>query len=78
MTRYSCSLPDLTSPTVILTGGYYKMQKVSRYGTLGYVENLPSLIVGRYGHGCGSYPRDADGTQVRVVCKGLVVIYVYF
>ena len=66
-------MTDLTSPTVILTGGYYKMQKVTRYGTMGFVENLPSLVVGRYGHGCGSYLRDADATQVGVLGRGLVV-----
>merc|ERR1711892_347638 len=70
-TEYTCSLTDLTSPTVILTGGYYKMQKVTRYGTMGFVENLPSLVVGRYGHGCGSYLRDADATQVFLVAGGV-------
>ena len=57
-------MPDLTSDGVILTGGYENWQTVSRYGTLGFVEDLPSLLMGRYRHGCGSYLRDTGGTQV--------------
>ena len=57
-------MPDLTSPTVIITGGSNTMHTVSRYNIMGWVEDLPSLVEGRYLHGCGSYMRDADGTQV--------------
>ena len=39
------------------------MQTVSRYGTQGFLEDLPSLNVGRYYHGCGAYLKD-DGAQV--------------
>jgi len=69
-TVHACSMADLTSPTVIITGGEYTMETVSRYGTLGFIEDLPSLVVGRYGHGCGSYLREADGTQVFLVAGG--------
>ena len=60
-------MPDLTSDTVIISGGggYYDKEKVSRYDALGFVEDLPSLVEGRSHHGCGSYLREADGTQVR-------------
>jgi len=74
-TERACSMPDLTSPTVIITGGWdttklYTTKRVSRYGTLGFIEDLPSSVVGRYGHGCGSYLREADGTQVFLVAGG--------
>jgi hypothetical protein len=62
-------MSDLTSDSGILTGGY-GMNTVSRYGVLGWVEDLPSLVVGRYYHGCGSFFR-GDGTQV-YVCSSLV------
>ena len=57
-------MADLTNPTVIITGGKNTKQTVSRYNIQGWVEDLPSLVVGRYDHGCASYLRDADGTQV--------------
>jgi len=69
-TVLACSMADLTSPTVIITGGRDTMDTVSRYGTLGFIEDLPSLVVGRFGHGCGSYLRDSDGTQVFLVAGG--------
>ena len=56
-------MPDLISASVILTGGYYSLQGVARYDILGYVEDLPPLLVGRWNHSCGSYTR-IDGTQV--------------
>merc|ERR1711892_131117 len=70
-TRFACSMADLTNPTVIITGGLNTMQTVSRYGAQGFVEALPALVVGRQVHGCGSYLRDADGTQVFLVAGGL-------
>merc|ERR1711892_755721 len=69
-TRYACSMADLTNPTVIITGGLNTMETVSRYGEQGFVEALPALVVGRQVHGCGSYLRDADGTQVFLVAGG--------
>ena len=59
-------MQDLTSDSVILTGGEYSDRMVSRYDLQGFVEDLPQLVQGRYGHGCGSYLR-GDGTQVSVV-----------
>jgi len=75
-TVLACSMADLTSPTVIITGGRGHgefsgtLETVSRYGTLGFIEDLPSLVVRRYWHGCGSYLREADGTQVFLVAGG--------
>ena len=63
-------MPDLTSDSVIITGGYDIMTTVSRYGVLGWVEDLPSLVVGRYYHGCGSLLR-GDRTQVSLQCIGV-------
>jgi len=42
---------------------------VTRYGALGYVEDLPPLKEGRYAHGCGAYLRE-DRTQVLLVAGG--------
>ena len=52
------------------------MDTVSSYDLLGFVEDLPSLLVGRYGHGCGSYMR-GDGTQVRGLCIVLMVSFLF-
>ena len=61
-------MPDLTSDSVIITGGFENIHStVTRYDALGWVEDLPDLLVGRYYHACGSFFR-GDGTQVRVSC----------
>lgn len=69
----SCSMPDPTSNSVIVTGGYtqsgYNYDRVVRYGVLGFVEDLPRLNVGRYSHGCGTYNR-GDGQMVFLVVGG--------
>ena len=62
-------MPDLTSDSVIITGGDFTRNTVSRYGVLGWVEDLPSLVVGRRYHGCGSYFR--GDSQVSVWCSVL-------
>jgi len=74
-TRMSCSITDVGSHSVIITGGGFydgeghNIDRVTRYDEDGFVENLPSLLFGRYGHGCGSFLRD-DGTQVFLVAGG--------
>ena len=60
---------DLTGGSIIITGGRHTMETVSRYGAAGFVEDLPSLVEGRYYHGCGSYLTGGDGTQVRGRCE---------
>ena len=42
----------------ILTGGLYSENKVSRYATNGWMEDLPELNEGRTYHGCGYYYND--------------------
>eukprot|EP00091_Calanus_sinicus_P017868 TRINITY_DN3888_c0_g1_i2.p1 TRINITY_DN3888_c0_g1~~TRINITY_DN3888_c0_g1_i2.p1 ORF type:complete len:316 (-),score=66.45 TRINITY_DN3888_c0_g1_i2:89-1036(-) len=68
-TRNACSMPDLKSDSIIVTGGYQTKQQVSRYDINGFVEDLPDLIVRRAYHSCGSYLR-ADGSQVLLVAGG--------
>ena len=63
--RGACAIPDIITDSVFITGGDYTSQMVSRYDLQGWVEDLPQLIEGRYGHGCGSYIR-VDGTQVSI------------
>ena len=53
---------------MILTGGKYTMDGVSRYGLTGHLSDLAPLLVGRYDHGCGGYYRQDTGTQVGI-CK---------
>ena len=68
--RYACSIPDPSSATVLVTGGYYTLNTVSRYCTVlycncrygleGWLEDLPPLNMGRYYHGCGGYVSGGD------------------
>merc|ERR1719341_358738 len=67
--RYACAMPDLTSDSAILTGGSVGESYVARYDLNGFVEALPSMLVARQHHGCGSYLRP-DGTQVYMVAGG--------
>ena len=63
----ACSI--ITTDTVVITGGEdglgRTMKIVSRYGTSGYIEALPSLNKPRQSHGCGTYSGD-DGSQVQI------------
>jgi len=68
-TMFSCSIHDETTNTLVITGGYYTLHNVSRYDTLGYLEELPSLINARWNHACGAYLRE-DGTQILLVTGG--------
>ena len=60
--RYACSI-SLTN-TVIITGGSFNRSIVSRYDKDGWVEDLPSLKVGREAHGCSQF--SSGGEQVRL------------
>merc|ERR1739838_904456 len=68
-TENACDIQDLTSDSLIITGGSSNNQIVSRYNWNGWVEDLPHLIEGRAHHGCGSYLR-SDGNQVLLVAGG--------
>ena len=41
--------------SVVLTGGLYTKTRVTVYNSEGWVEDLPSLNMGRYSHGCGHF-----------------------
>ena len=63
----ACAINDHSTDTVILVGGKDTKNSVTRYNSHGFVEDLPSLIEGRYGgHGCGAYLRQ-DGSQVQSI-----------
>ena len=58
--REPCAITDYQTDTLVLTGGYntnldQMSDQVVRFGHQGKLEQLPSLNVARYGHGCASY-----------------------
>ena len=53
----------MSSNSIIITGGDNALNQVTRYDEEGFVEDLPSLLVGRTDHGCGSFIR-SDGNMV--------------
>ena len=50
---YACAIPD--DESVVMTGGVATSNTVSVYNTQGWLEDLPSLNMGRYQHACTSY-----------------------
>merc|ERR1711970_1493771 len=66
---YSCGIPDMSSNSIIITGGDNALDQVTRYDEEGFVEDLPSLLVGRTDHGCGSFIR-SDGNMVLLISGG--------
>eukprot|EP00091_Calanus_sinicus_P015084 TRINITY_DN32985_c0_g1_i1.p1 TRINITY_DN32985_c0_g1~~TRINITY_DN32985_c0_g1_i1.p1 ORF type:complete len:197 (-),score=47.87 TRINITY_DN32985_c0_g1_i1:89-598(-) len=67
-TQSACAIPSDDSTSVILTGGYYTQNLVTRYTDTGFVEELPPLLEGRMYHACGSYHHGE--TMVQVVAGG--------
>merc|ERR1712013_552422 len=62
----------LTPEGLLLMGGSYnggKSTEVSRYDTLGWLEDLPSMVRIRNNHGCGAYT-DSQGNQVLIAAGG--------
>jgi len=57
-TNSACSIE--LEERVIVTGGYYAKRYVSLYSSSGWLEDLPSLLQGRYFHGCGHYVNDVN------------------
>ena len=51
----ACALPDPITDTVLVTGGLFSSSSVTRYGQQGWLEDLPTLITGRYSHACSSF-----------------------
>ena len=68
---YSCSIADPVTSSLILTGGYYSLESVSKYTEAGFEADLASLITGRFWHGCGGFTTEAGGGQVLVVTGGV-------
>ena len=63
---HACAIPDEDS--VVLTGGMFTENKVSRYQMdQGWVEDLPELKFGRVYHGCAAFTK--DDKQVRKKCN---------
>merc|ERR1712137_143753 len=52
-TQQACAITN--SDTVIITGGAFTSNTVSRYSVRGWKEDLPNLITGRRNHACTSY-----------------------
>jgi len=71
-TGLACGIPDLSTDSLVMTGGKFTRHLVSRYDSLGWVEDLPPLVEGRGDHACGSYVR-LDGAQVLLVAGGFDV-----
>ena len=58
---------------MILTGGYYSLNRVSEYSETGFTRDLPQLLQGRYNHGC-SYFENEEGTKVDIDSNSCGVI----
>jgi len=68
--RYACAIKDdYQMNSVILTGGSVGENYVARYDKKGFVQNLPSMLVARQHHGCGSFFRP-NGDLVYMVAGG--------
>jgi len=55
--------------SLILTGGFYSLTRVSEYGEAGFIRFLPDLNQERWGHGCSFY-ENAEGTKTFLVSGG--------
>jgi len=73
-TGAACAIPDHTTGTVTITGGVHTSSMVSQYGKYGWVQDLPSMNIPRWSHGCGAYYRE-DGTRVMLVAGGFDNIF---
>merc|ERR1712179_745645 len=70
-TSGACGITEPGSDYIILTGafGYYTSNTVAKYTLQGFFSDLPSLKIGRYGHGCGVFVTKT-GNKVYVVAGG--------
>ena len=66
--RSACAIQDPETNTVLVTGGYFSLSTVSRYGKEGWKEDFSSgLHTGRYNHGCASFLSwDNDNERVNL------------
>ena len=59
----TCGFADDDDDAFIISGGDDNPTKVSKYNKDGWIEDLPSLNVGRELHGCGTY-LDSNSNRV--------------
>jgi len=65
----ACGITEPESDYIILTGGWGPLDIVAKYTVHGFIGNLPSLKIGRFGHGCGVFDT-ITGKKVYVVAGG--------
>ena len=46
--------------SVIITGGYFSLNRVEQYNLTGSMGRLPDLNTGRYNHACGHYVQNME------------------
>ena len=63
-TREACAIQF--DDYVIITGGTNSLDIVSKYTDTGFVEDLPNLLSGRYGHGCGHYTNENNELVIHI------------
>ena len=51
----ACAIEDLDGNNLIITGGSYEPNRVTKYDRNGDAADLATLNNARYYHGCGSY-----------------------
>ena len=60
---YSCGIPDTRKEILYLSGHHYKNspeQKVAKYGTKGFLADLPQLNTRRHSHACAGFYNEED------------------
>ena len=64
--------------SVLLTGGFSSVSRVTEYNEAGYVRDLPPLQQGRRTHGCTYYDNE-EGTKVDIESHywGLIVFQTF-
>ena len=58
--RYACAIPDPDDASVVVTGGAYTLNTVSRYNRSGWMEDLANITLGRRSHGCAGFMKDGE------------------
>ena len=54
----ACAIPQVSTASVVLTGGHNWPRRGSRYSRRGWEADMDSMIFGRWTHGCSSFMRD--------------------
>jgi len=57
-TRWACAIAFEERNEIFITGGEATLDKVTRYGKNGFIEDLPTLKHGRRIHGCAGYYKE--------------------